>query len=314
MSQLFIGIMSGSSLDGVDVALTEFCDNQCKVIATHFLPYSADIKKILLTLHTPIINELENSVLAGNALALIYAGAVNTLLVENNFSPKQITAIGCHGQTIRHCPQKTDGVGYTIQIGNHALLSERTNITVIGDFRSRDIAAGGQGAPLVPAFHQALFGSVRKNRAIINIGGIANITYLSKSGLDDAGDVIGFDSGPGNMLLDSWIKLKRDKDYDLNGQWAATGKVTQKVPAGLPDENASVSWEYYKYMDLEIISEEILEYEIGKSTTCFIALKEYITIDAGNQAKMDEYNELILDILQSGSGCFFTAFLFYSFY
>ncbi len=229
MSQLFIGIMSGSSLDGVDVALTEFCDNQCKVIATHFLPYSADIKKILLTLHTPIINELENSVLAGNALALIYAGAVNTLLVENNFSPKQITAIGCHGQTIRHCPQKTDGVGYTIQIGNHALLSERTNITVIGDFRSRDIAAGGQGAPLVPAFHQALFGSVRKNRAIINIGGIANITYLSKSGLDDAGDVIGFDSGPGNMLLDSWIKLKRDKDYDLNGQWAATGKVIDSL-------------------------------------------------------------------------------------
>ena len=212
-------MMSGTSLDGIDVALCRF-DNSCELIATHFLPYPNALKCELLALHEPSPNELEASILLGNQLACLYAEAVNKLLAVNKKTASEITAIGCHGQTIRHRPE----LGFTLQIGNNALLTELTNITVVGDFRSRDIAAGGQGAPLVPTFHQAMFGDSTKNRAIVNIGGIANITYLAKNG-----DVLGFDSGPGNMLLDSWAKLRLGKDYDANGAWAATGVVHESL-------------------------------------------------------------------------------------
>jgi anhydro-N-acetylmuramic acid kinase len=214
--QLYIGIMSGTSLDGIDVALCKFEANEYELINTHFLPYPAELKCSLLALHTPHTNELETTLLLGNQLAQLYADAVKSMLVATKVNANKIIAIGCHGQTIRHRPE----LGFTLQIGNNALLSELTNITVVGDFRSRDIAAGGQGAPLVPAFHKAIFGSNTLNRAIINIGGIANITYLNKNG-----DVLGFDSGPGNMLLDAWAKLKLDKDFDADGAWAATGVV-----------------------------------------------------------------------------------------
>lgn len=216
MKNLFIGIMSGTSLDGVDAALCALNDGKCQVLNTHFLPYPADLKTALLSLHTPKQDELQAAILLGNRLAKLYAEAVQNLLEKAQKNAADVTAIGCHGQTIRHRPE----LGFTLQIGNNVLLAELTNITVVGDFRSRDIAAGGQGAPLVPAFHQAIFGSASKNRAVVNIGGIANISYLSKHG-----DVVGFDSGPGNMLLDSWAKLKIDKDYDADGAWAATGVV-----------------------------------------------------------------------------------------
>ncbi|MFM9835560.1 MAG: anhydro-N-acetylmuramic acid kinase [Methylophilaceae bacterium] len=215
-SQLFIGIMSGTSLDGVDAALCEFSDEGCKVLSTHFLAYPAHIKSELLSLHFPSENELENAVLMANQLAQLYAQTTNELLSKNSLKYNKIKAIGCHGQTIRHRPEH----GFTLQIGNNALLAELTNISVVADFRSRDIAAGGHGAPLVPAFHQAVFGSNTKSRAILNIGGIANITYLAKTG-----EVLGFDSGPGNMLLDCWAKQKINEDYDANGDWAATGVV-----------------------------------------------------------------------------------------
>ncbi len=222
MTQLFIGIMSGTSLDGVDAALCEFSSAGCQVLATHFLPYSAELKTDLLALHFPTENELENTAVIANKLARLYAQAVNKLLASNGLKAAQIKAIGCHGQTIRHRPE----LGFTLQIGNNALLAELTNMTVVADFRSRDIAAGGHGAPLVPAFHQAVFGSKTRNRVILNIGGIANITYLAKTG-----EVLGFDSGPGNMLLDSWTKLKLGKDYDADGAWAATGVVHESFLA-----------------------------------------------------------------------------------
>lgn len=215
---LFIGVMSGSSLDGIDVALTAINKHECKVVATHFQAYSTETKQSLLSLHFQSENELEKSALMANHLACLYAEAINALLTKCNLPAQQIIAIGCHGQTIRHQPKLNDAIGYTIQLGNNALLCELTNITVVGDFRSRDIAAGGQGAPLVPAFHSAVFSSSHKNRAIVNVGGIANITYLAKTGA-----VIGFDSGPGNMLLDHWVKLKIGKEYDVDGKWAATG-------------------------------------------------------------------------------------------
>jgi anhydro-N-acetylmuramic acid kinase len=214
--ELFIGIMSGTSLDGVDVALTAFDSHGCKLMATQFLAYPAAIKSALLTLHFPSENELEQSQLMANQLAKLYAQAVNMLLEKEHLQPADIKAIGCHGQTIRHRPE----MGFTLQIGNSALLAELTGITVISDFRSRDIAAGGQGAPLVPAFHRGAFASPDKNRCIVNIGGIANITYLASTG-----ETWGFDSGPGNLLLDSWAKLKLGKDFDAGGAWAATGTV-----------------------------------------------------------------------------------------
>ncbi len=229
MPKLFVGIMSGTSLDGVDAALVGFENGTCQLKDTQFLAYPASLKTELLALHTPQYNELEAASVLGCRLAHLYADAVNDLLIKAKVKTTDIAAIGCHGQTIRHRPDFSPGLGFTLQIGNNALLAELSNINVVGDFRSRDIAAGGQGAPLVPAFHQAMFTSAHKNRAIINIGGIANITYLPKSGGLDSAKVLGFDSGPGNMLLDSWTKLNTGKDYDKNGAWAATGAVLQTL-------------------------------------------------------------------------------------
>ncbi|WP_036301677.1 anhydro-N-acetylmuramic acid kinase [Methylotenera sp. L2L1] len=220
-SQLFIGLMSGTSLDGVDVALVTFNHLQHpQLLKTHFVAYSPTLRAQILALQHPTDNELETTALIGNTLARLYATAVNELLSAAKIDAKSVTAIGCHGQTIRHRPE----LGFTMQIGNAALLSELTGITVISDFRSRDIAAGGQGAPLVPAFHQDVFAHKKHNRAIINIGGIANITYLSSSGA-----IFGFDSGPGNMLLDAWIKQHLGLDYDADGQWSSTGRIIEPL-------------------------------------------------------------------------------------
>lgn len=227
-SAFFIGLMSGTSLDGVDAALVTFNQaQQPQLLKTHFVAYPAELRTQILALQHPTANELETTALMGNTLAMLYADAVNALLASAQLAPSAITAIGCHGQTIRHRPE----LGFTMQIGNAALLSELTGITVVSDFRSRDIAAGGQGAPLVPAFHRDVFGSNTHNRAIINIGGIANITYLST-----AGDVFGFDSGPGNMLLDAWIKQHLDLDYDADGQWASTGNTIEPLLAAMLNE------------------------------------------------------------------------------
>lgn len=226
--QLFVGIMSGTSLDGVDAALVAFENDACLLKDTQFLAYPESLKTELLALHTPQHNELEAASILGCRLAHLYADAVKQLLTKAKVNAADISAIGCHGQTIRHCPNFSPTLGFTLQIGNNALLAELTNISVVGDFRSRDIAAGGQGAPLVPAFHKALFANKNKNRAIINIGGIANITYLPIKS-----KVFGFDSGPGNMLLDSWTKLKTGKDYDKDGAWSATGVVLQTLLSGM---------------------------------------------------------------------------------
>ena len=213
--------MSGTSLDGVDAALTEFDDNAptlCHVTHTHSLPYSDELRAELHALHTPGDNELERTAIIGNTLARLYAEAVNQLLARANIDKSRIVAIGCHGQTIRHRPE----LGFTLQIGNSALLAELTGINVIGDFRSRDIAAGGQGAPLVPAFHQAVFAHPSLNRVVINIGGIANLSYLPITG-----EINGFDSGPGNMLMDAWAERHLGQRYDESGNWAASGQTIE---------------------------------------------------------------------------------------
>ena len=205
--------MSGTSLDGVDAVLVDLGGQQPSLISTAYLPFEDALKQNLLVLHAPSHNELHLAQLVGNQLARLYADSVSRL---NLTAEQQVRAIGCHGQTIRHCPEH----GYTLQIGNAALLAELTQLTVVSDFRSRDIAAGGQGAPLVPAFHDQVLRHPDIHRVIVNIGGISNLTNLSPHD-----PTSGFDCGPGNLLMDAWCNLHIHQPFDKNGAWAATGTV-----------------------------------------------------------------------------------------
>ncbi|WP_283149288.1 anhydro-N-acetylmuramic acid kinase [Silvimonas soli] len=212
----YIGLMTGTSLDGVDAALVDFSGGQPRLHAAVALPLGEQLRALLMQLQARSEDELHLAHMAGNTLADLYAEAVSRLLVQSHLTTADIKAIGNHGQTVRHRPE----VGYTVQLGNHARLAELTGITVVGDFRSRDIAAGGQGAPLVPAFHQAIFGHTGEPCVIANIGGIANITIL-----DQSGSIIGFDTGPGNVLMDMWTLQHRGEHYDAGGAWAAQGHL-----------------------------------------------------------------------------------------
>ena len=223
-AELYVGLMSGTSLDGVDAALVEFSAGAPRCIATHFLPYPDDIRSEALALHDPATNELHRAATLANRLADLYAEATNELIAKTDTATAAIRAIGCHGQTVRHAPAD----GYTLQLNNPARLAEKTGIAVVADFRSRDIAAGGQGAPLVPAFHDVLFRMAGRHRAIVNIGGIANITDLAPGK-----PASGFDCGPGNMLLDIWAVRHLHTAYDENGQWAKQGRVLPDLLAHL---------------------------------------------------------------------------------
>lgn len=209
--------MSGTSLDGIDGVLAAFpadgSDHPIRTVATAYVAFPGNLRDELMALQSAGADELHREAIAANELARGYAECVSQLLAQAGATPDHIRAIGVHGQTIRHRPE----CGYTRQTNNPALLAELTGIDVIADFRSRDIAAGGQGAPLVPAFHQAVFGSTTEIRVVANIGGIGNISVLEQ------GKVIGFDTGPGNVLMDLWISQHRGKAYDADGAWAASG-------------------------------------------------------------------------------------------
>lgn len=210
--------MTGTSLDGVDAVLADFSSASPCLRQTFFLPYDGSLRDELLALHHSGNDELHRAAIISNQLSHQYAKAVEGLLKCSGLVPKNIAAIGCHGQTIRHCPEPQNR--YTIQLGNAALLAELTGITVVANFRSRDMAAGGEGAPLVPAFHQAIFSSSHCQRVIVNIGGIANITSL-----EPGRAVFGFDCGPGNLLMDAWCQRHTGNAYDNNGTWAAAGEI-----------------------------------------------------------------------------------------
>jgi len=225
MSELYIGLMSGTSLDGVDAVLVDFPKEQhprlnLKVLAHVALPFTQDLKQTFFALNAPADNEIHCAALAANALTAVYAQAVQALLDDTQLKATQIQAIGAHGQTVRHQPGAHDGIGYTTQLNNPSLLAERTGISVVADFRSRDVAAGGQGAPLVPVFHQGVFAQQNETVGVLNIGGIANLSVLHANG-----EVIGFDCGPGNALMDHWCMQHRGFAYDDDGQWARTGQV-----------------------------------------------------------------------------------------
>ncbi len=213
---LVIGLMSGTSLDGVDAVLADFSERLPRTLATFWLPYPTTIRQQALQLQSAQHDEIHAAALLANELARCYAQAVHEVLASAGASATQIAAIGCHGQTIRHRPAN----GYSVQLNNPALLAELCGIAVVADFRSRDIAAGGQGAPLVPAFHAAAFGDPTRHRVILNVGGIANLTDLNPGRA-----VRGFDCGPGNLLMDGWIEGHQGRRYDEGGQWARQGQV-----------------------------------------------------------------------------------------
>jgi len=230
-SELYIGLMSGTSLDGVDAVLADFSGPRCTVLRHHAAPFDTATRAELLALNTPGANELHRAALAANALARSYAQAVQILLAQAGVAPASVRAIGAHGQTVRHRPGEFDGTGYTLQLNNPALLAELTGIAVVADFRSRDVAAGGQGAPLVPAFHRHMFGRPGQDLLVLNIGGIANLSVLGADG-----SALGFDCGPGNALMDHWCQQHTGQPFDRDGAWAASGRVLPELLARLEDE------------------------------------------------------------------------------
>lgn len=211
----YIGVMSGTSLDGIDAALLRQDAHGWHYLDHYEHPMPDDLRHTLYSLYHSGHNELERAAQAAAALAEQYSHSVHALLRQSQYRPEHIRAIGAHGQTVRHCPDATPP--YTIQLLNPALLAERTHIDTIADFRSRDLAAGGQGAPLAPLFHRALLNIT--HGCIINIGGIANLSIY------EPGHTLGFDSGPGNGLMDAWIHAQHNQAYDAHGQWAARGQI-----------------------------------------------------------------------------------------
>lgn len=216
----YIGLMSGTSMDGIDAVLVNISTSQLETVSTLNYPLTDELKQQLLLLAEPGFDELNRLAILDNQLGLVFSNAVKMLLKSANIDASEIIAIGSHGQTIRHQPDTA--CPYTMQIGNPHIIAYETGITTVADFRKKDMAANGQGAPLVPAFHAYAISDL-VNKVILNIGGIANITYVQNN------EVHGFDTGPGNMLMDAWIHQHLQQAYDHNGEWAMSGNLSKEL-------------------------------------------------------------------------------------
>lgn len=225
--EYYIGLMSGTSADGLDAALIAIDEDQIELLGTLEAPLPRHTKTLVSELALSGPDEINKLAQLDIELAETFAQASLKLIEQQGLNPEDIAAIGSHGQTIRHIPQSETQAGYTLQIGDPARIAEATQICTIADFRRRDIAAGGQGAPLAPAFHKTVFQHPTCNRFAVNIGGMANISYIPAAQLQE--DVIGFDTGPGNALMDAWITLHRGKPYDEGGIWAKSGSVSNDL-------------------------------------------------------------------------------------
>ncbi len=231
-SEIYLGLMSGTSLDGIDAVALDLSQTTPRIIFTHSHEIPPPLHQAILALCSPGNNEIDRMGELDQQLGTLFAEASLALIKKSDLNAQQIRAIGSHGQTIRHRPNQS--IPFTLQIGNGAVISELTGITTVTDFRSRDIAAGGEGAPLVPAFHSHVFDTPDERRCIVNIGGIANITYLAGNSSEE---VIGFDSGPGNLLLDYWCKSTLGKSFDENGQFGCSGEVNTYLLDSLLSDN-----------------------------------------------------------------------------
>ncbi len=232
----YIGLMSGTSADGVDLALVDFSSDEVDLVASFYQAYDDKTHHQITQLYSPSLNEIDQAFSLDVKLAQIFSKAINTFLQQENLQNTDIIAIGNHGQTIRHRPTINQNItnAFTLQIGCNQTLAVLTGIRVIGGFRTKDMALGGQGAPLVPAFHQFLIPQQERDTFVVNIGGIANITYLPK---DSSKTILGFDTGPGNALLDAWCLKYQNKRYDKNGDWASSGKVSRELLNSLLSDN-----------------------------------------------------------------------------
>jgi anhydro-N-acetylmuramic acid kinase len=227
--ELFIGLMSGTSADGIDAVLVKSDGERGRLVATHHRPMPQDLRADVLAFRQSGDDELHRLATLDAQLANEYAVAVLALLTDAGVSAESVSAIGQHGQTLRHHP--SGDIPYTVQIGDPNRLAERTGITVVADFRRRDMAAGGQGAPLVPAFHAAQLAMPGIATAVVNIGGIANVTLIAADG-----GVTGWDTGPGNTLLDAWVSRHQGVPFDDGGDWAATGEIIHPLLSGMLED------------------------------------------------------------------------------
>lgn len=221
---MYIGIMSGTSLDGIDMVAATFGDHGATIHHQAMYSFPSELKEKLIALSQGEPITLDEIGTIDHFLGKTYAEAVNRFLGEYNLSPEAVTAIGCHGQTVFHKP--SGPMPFTMQLGDANIIAALTGITTVADFRRKDMALGGQGAPLVPAFHRFLFGTEGNTKVVLNIGGIANISVL-----ETGKPVLGFDTGPGNMLMDSWVSEHCGEPYDKDGQWAASGTVNPALLA-----------------------------------------------------------------------------------
>lgn len=234
MASYYIGLMSGTSMDAIDAALLDCSNESNKLVAHHSQRLSKQTQTRINELCIGCDNELQKMMALDTELATQFAACVNALLSENNLQASQIKAIGSHGQTLRHYPDAP--IQNTLQVADPNIIAQLTGITTIADFRRRDMAAGGQGAPLVPAFHSQIFSHPKLNTVVLNIGGIANITVLPANDSNTTADIMGFDTGPGNGLLDAWIQTHKLRNYDDKGAWAASGTLQPSLLENFLDE------------------------------------------------------------------------------
>lgn len=270
MSELYIGLMSGTSIDGIDAALVDFSGSTPKLISTHCHPWPGKLHQALLDSRKLPDSQLHSLVQLDFDTGKIFAQAANELLERAGVSKEQVLAIGSHGQTIRHRPDAEPP--FSLQIGDATVITRDTGIDVVNDFRSADINAGGQGAPLAPAFHAAVLQHDDEHRTIINIGGIANLTLLPP-GARDA--ITGFDSGPGNNLMDAWMKKINGHSYDRNGQWASSGRLNKTLLDELLEDHyfrlappKSTGFEYFNLSWLESYQVSSLRADDVQATLC----------------------------------------------
>lgn len=307
--------MSGTSLDGIDAALVDFKNNKVQLAGFEYLPFPPDIQISIQRLSKPdtLISLKEYGAMDAR-LGHLFADIVNSLLTKADIPASSVNAVGSHGLTVYHAPDIK--FPFSLQIGDPNIIAELTGITTIADFRRRDIAAKGQGAPLVPAFHKAVFRNPDEHRCIVNIGGIANITVLPKH---QSKDVIGFDTGPGNTLMDLWIKLHRNQAYDKGGAWAKTGKIDHNLvallkqdpyfdiapPKSTGKEYFSLPW-VYQYFDAFSYKAEDIQASLCFLTAISIcdAIKKHapaterILICGGGI-----HNEYLLELIQQNIEC-----------
>ena len=286
--ELYIGLMSGTSLDGIDAALVRFENEQATVLETICLPLPSSLKNEIKSLINQTTDEINRLTALDVQLGKIFTSAVNQLIDKANIKKEQVSAIGSHGQTIRHLP--TAEHPSTLQIADPNIIAEETGITTVADFRRRDMAAGGQGAPLVPAFHEQIFRHKKKNRIILNLGGIANITLLPA---DTKKPVTGFDTGPANTLMNHWIQQQQNKNFDESGKWAASGEVNEDFlqqllndeffnltpPKSTGTEYFSPDWLTQKLSEFPFLAAEDVQASLSAFTAKSIkdAISQYVT-------------------------------------